>query len=602
MMESSIGELNLRIRTDQDDGALVRREGEDAVRTVMERCAALMEARSPGRIALIRRLPLRWRLDEAALQDSDTVEQLARATLDAIERMAAPARLERLEAAEPSKIAVVFDDETHLFAAHLLASARGHPEWFAAAMAPEDAEEPLAALAAPARRPVAVGALTALARANVLAEALSAQPPAAVAVLAAALGVARARPPAGPIGPDGAASRQFVEAVPRTAEAIRQVDQLARIVAGWAPLSEPARALALQAHAAALLCVALDAPSARDLAAAAPAQGPAPAKASDTPDMPRTAAADEREATIAAPERDAAQSAERVDEADTSPGTLISTRCAGLFFLLALAHELELMEAVWQACLPEGEVLAAALAALVGPQLADDPAPALCGGVDRVVQTLAPTAEQFAEIAPAVAASLAQALPRRGLAELPAVRLSLRDDPAGRLLVAAAEGLPFALFAWPASTREDLDIGLSAFLHAWPQSGALSAPQALAALDRSGRIRPDGDVRSGGLHIPSAESAHAAALLALAAGGPCTLLASRAGADGFDDADAFVRRFLLRPAQVRLQGDEMLVLFPEGSADLDLRRGGLDRDPGWLPWLERDVRFVFDEPLAPQSP
>jgi hypothetical protein len=39
----------------------------------------------------------------------------------------------------------------------------------------------------------------------------------------------------------------------------------------------------------------------------------------------------------------------------------------------------------------------------------------------------------------------------------------------------------------------------------------------------------------------------------------------------------------------------MDVILGAGALDLDARRSGLDRDPGWIPWLRRTVRFVFEE-------
>jgi hypothetical protein len=32
------------------------------------------------------------------------------------------------------------------------------------------------------------------------------------------------------------------------------------------------------------------------------------------------------------------------------------------------------------------------------------------------------------------------------------------------------------------------------------------------------------------------------------------------------------------------------------SIDLAVRKAGLDRDPGWVPWMERNVRVEFEEP------
>jgi hypothetical protein len=36
------------------------------------------------------------------------------------------------------------------------------------------------------------------------------------------------------------------------------------------------------------------------------------------------------------------------------------------------------------------------------------------------------------------------------------------------------------------------------------------------------------------------------------------------------------------------------VTFPVSGVDIRVRRGGLDIDPGWLPWFGRVVLFHYD--------
>jgi hypothetical protein len=48
-----------------------------------------------------------------------------------------------------------------------------------------------------------------------------------------------------------------------------------------------------------------------------------------------------------------------------------------------------------------------------------------------------------------------------------------------------------------------------------------------------------------------------------------------------------------RPARCALDRTHLDVLFPLASADLALRRAGLDLDPGWVPWLGRVVRLHY---------
>jgi hypothetical protein len=263
-------------------------------------------------------------------------------------------------------------------------------------------------------------------------------------------------------------------------------------------------------------------------------------------------------------------------------------------------QELDAAEALWKACLPEGTVLAAAASALLGQSFAGDAAPALFGGVDAVgCPDVAP--EQHAEVAIAVCAALAAALPRRGLADIPPLVVALVHHPAGRLLVAAPEHAPFAAFAWPAAAPAALRAGLRALLDAWPHRGVLIAHPALATLDTSGRLRARRDAAMRRLLVPTAPSAPAAALLAQLAGTPSLLFAARAGA-AFDSAAAFVARHLARPGHVRLGPEQMDIIFGADAVDHDVRRAGLDRDPGWLPWLRRTVRFVFEERAPAAGP
>jgi hypothetical protein len=516
---------------------------------------------------------LHWRLDEAVLDDETLVEQLAATTADAIERQALPSSLDPPATHEA---AVVFDDEPHLRASHLLALARGRTAWFHAALEGPVDGDPLAALAAPDQRALAHATLVRLAAGGVLAEVLAAQAGPAVAVLAAALGCT-------PL-PAGDEPR---ETIGRHAA----VRELTAIASRWPALAPAARSLALRVHAAVLLDAEVEAPESVALAAAVPddhgtwreqAIEPTPVPSPDV------VVPDDRSETFDHP---------RIDESPepVEPFAFMATRCAGVFYLLDRVQELDLGESLWKVCLPEGAVLAAAMSALLGRAFTDDPAPTLFGGVDGPAICPGVTAEQNAEVATATCAALAAALPRRGLADIPSAVVTLASHPSGRLLAVAAEGSPFVFFAWPATTPELLKDGLRALLDTWPHRGALAATPALVSVDTSGRLRPRRDGPSVPLLLPEAASTPAAALLALVAGAPCTLFAARAGAPAPDAVEAFVARHLTRRGRIRLGPERMDILLSADEVDLDARRAGLDRDPGWLPWLGRTVRFVFEE-------
>jgi hypothetical protein len=61
---------------------------------------------------------------------------------------------------------------------------------------------------------------------------------------------------------------------------------------------------------------------------------------------------------------------------------------------------------------------------------------------------------------------------------------------------------------------------------------------------------------------------------------------------------ALVSTRLAVPAVVRQAPEAITVSFDPERVDLAVRRAGLDRDPGWVPWLEAEVRFEFEESEA----
>lgn len=54
-----------------------------------------------------------------------------------------------------------------------------------------------------------------------------------------------------------------------------------------------------------------------------------------------------------------------------------------------------------------------------------------------------------------------------------------------------------------------------------------------------------------------------------------------------------------RPGWLSLAEDRLLLRFPPGSADLNLRRLALDVDPGWVPWLGLAIRYAFRDHRQP---
>ncbi|MCW5801165.1 MAG: hypothetical protein KIT31_02035 [Deltaproteobacteria bacterium] len=70
----------------------------------------------------------------------------------------------------------------------------------------------------------------------------------------------------------------------------------------------------------------------------------------------------------------------------------------------------------------------------------------------------------------------------------------------------------------------------------------------------------------------------------------CLLFCHRLGAEL--DLE-LVRRHLSIPGRLTRTASDLCVEMPMDAIDIDVRRAGLDFDPGYLPWLERNVRIVF---------
>jgi hypothetical protein len=576
MIDDQIGRLRIRVKTDLPNSGDLRLASERMARATLERCSEILETRNPGRVVIVRSLPLNWRAEESLMQDSDVIEDLAQAAAVSIERMAVSNVTDDRSANAPG---VIFEDEAHLRASHLAALARGTRLWFHGFLQESDMGGAIAYLALPQRRDLAWGVLLRLAQEDALVEVLARVPSPEIEMFAAALGVGM---------PESQSQSNELEAE-RVDSGIAA--ELGAISARWMQLSTFAQLILLRSYAAVIVGTTPESPQAVALASSI-----ADSMARDTASRSAT------ETDLAVASREQVIDVKRLNaQPDTGDQPLqsheeqeakehVSTACAGIFYLLDRMQELDIPESLWKACLPEGEVLAAAMAALLGDTFADDPAPRLFGGVDAIIcPTISPG--QVEEVAVATCTALATALPRRQLAEIPPCSLALIDHAGGRWLVASAQGSPFVFFAWPANDATAIARGLRAFLQAWSSRRAITAAPALAGLDDSGRVQPlrTGEPKPVPLFFQKSQSA-AAGLLAVVAGAPCLLFVERIGIAC--DRDAFVQRIALR-AEVATTSAEMQVILRAQDMDDQVRGAGLDRDPGWLPWLQRKVRFVF---------
>jgi hypothetical protein len=563
-MESQVGHLLLRLHVPAGRERVLRAAAERFTRAVLERFAEYLEARASGRLAFIRRLPIRWLLTEDVFDDARAVERFAADLAAAVQLP------EAVLTPDGDDDVVVFAGPVDWRAAHLLARARQTDAGAWCYVNLEGADAPWRYLCAPGRQELAGAVLERLARAGHLITVLAGQPPEEMTALAVALSVPLVYEPE----PDGALPGPESEVVRALADFMDTLPTTLAPVARALALHTEARVLAGPSAAAAV--VRAVASRVRGM----PTAGVEPASVHVVPTDPPA------RAPVIPPVVGAIE-----------PAT-VRTRFGGLFYLLAGALELDLAESLWKACPPEGPILAHATAALLGPAGAEDPAPALFGGVAPTEPGPAVTDAQQEEVAAGLTFALARALPRRGLAHLPETALRLAAHPAGRLLVASARDGPFAIYARPVAAPRDVAAGLRAFLRLWPAGAPpVHAAPALAELDDTGRVRPTRVAATAELLLPAADSPAAAALLAQVIGVLCQLFAARAGGPSPAAARGFTDAFLAIPARVNRGPGAMTVTLPMHRLDLAIRRAGLDRDPGWIPWLGRAVRLVFETDL-----
>ena len=97
---------------------------------------------------------------------------------------------------------------------------------------------------------------------------------------------------------------------------------------------------------------------------------------------------------------------------------------------------------------------------------------------------------------------------------------------------------------------------------------------------------PAGRTRNGvAPRVVAHPSSRWSALLSQLAGTVGLLFEARAG-----------KPFASTPGKVIRNQETLEVRMPMDAIDLDLRRAGLDRDPGWIPWLRQRVIITFIGP------
>ncbi|MEO8679065.1 MAG: hypothetical protein ABI665_08465, partial [Vicinamibacterales bacterium] len=174
-------------------------------------------------------------------------------------------------------------------------------------------------------------------------------------------------------------------------------------------------------------------------------------------------------------------------------------------------------------------------------------------------------------------------------------RVDLVEWAGRRLLVVTEDQTPNVVLALDATGADALTLALDAFLARWPASAPnpLASP-ALVIADARGRLRAGATASPIGLASHLRDGWPAAALVAQVAGSLACLFTTRLDGD-CPSREAFAARWLAKPARAISTPTAIEVRMPMSAIDLELRRAGLDRDPGYVPWLDRHVRVVFDE-------
>lgn len=555
MADHRVDDLRLRLPADSNQRANLREAAERFVAAILEAVGDRLESRWPGRLIFLPRMPLRWSIREAELADRAAISRYA----DEIAASVEDPEPHRTGTPVGERTAVVFRDEAHWWAGYLSARAAGGGEeraWVYETLRAKG----IGVAALPGRgREFAIAVLRELAEAGTLLRVIGIAEPETIEGLCDFLIPVQAG------GPEPVAGG-FI----RRPEHSRLSDLIQTL-----PRGLPLRTQSLLLYAEA----------ARILGISTPHEEVAAVVSSVLDEW--AAERGMQSTSVGARESQAAlQSMEPV----------LQTQFGSLFYLLALALELEIGEALWKTCFPEGAILAHCAAALLGVAAEGDPAPALFGGV-RASDNRLPevTAQQHEEVATVLVASLSAAIPRQSLARLPEVVLHLTPGAAARMLVAAERDSPFAIFVWPAPDARHVETGLRAFLAGWPASAPpVLATPSIAEVEGRVRVRAVPGLKPPSeLFLPGMGSVLTSALIAQVVGALCQLFVARGGLDAPPSAAALVERYLAVPAKIDLAPREMRVILPMSRIEIPLRRSGLDRDPGWVPWLERTVRFVF---------
>jgi hypothetical protein len=579
-MENRVRQLRLNVSSPPGRESSALALADRFTRDVLDRCCDVLEAHLPGRVILIREMNLHCSGTETELADPARIDAHATELAESIESQAAGST-----SPHSTDAAVIFADESTWLASYLKSQATGNADaWFHGAWRGDGLP---ARLRWEGGRDSAASALLRLEDAGELPDVLTRLPPAIVMALVAALRSEERVPSTSVSGGEFAdepdPTRNSMIPISVREEALAAISRSLPL-----SLSREAAGIALYIKAlAGTNNSAIERTQSQSFVSSKPPTNESSPASVNQPALP------------APVDASAGKTADPTDpSADIQSG--VHTQHGGLYYLLGLALELGIGEILWKVCLPERLVLAHAADAILGPDAAGDPAPLFFGGVSRAEMLEFPpvSSEQQGEVGAELLANIAAAIPRRGLAEFPPIYIDILETPAGRMVAAFASG-SFVIYAHPAPDARSAADGIAEFLKRWPVSAP--TPQArpvLAALDSIGRLQPAPAPpgRADSL-IPPASSAPATALLIQLCGSLCCLFALRAAANDEQTplfSGIFVRQFFSITGRIVADAERLTIVMPMERIDIRLRRSGLDRDPGWIPWLARTVRIEFE--------
>jgi hypothetical protein len=269
-------------------------------------------------------------------------------------------------------------------------------------------------------------------------------------------------------------------------------------------------------------------------------------------------------------------------ERDARDATGVPTQAAGLFYLLNPALELAAGEILWKAGIDERIAFTDAARLLAVGVPADDPALVEFGGAgDATVDW-----HRAAEVAVRLLRELASTARRRQLPMRPWTLTEAvlhGDEPV--LWVGLPPHVP-VLAVLPRGARSRIE-------EVWSLGGPA------LALPTTGW--PPWEASEAHLVSGPREELPRRALAATIAGVLSALASLRL--DRYGDVDPAGAL----PLAIRTEGalvthpDELVVRVAMEDVRIAVRRAGLDRDPGWIPWHRRRVRFDFVETVPEHS-